>query len=135
MARSATDRNVGRVLIVEIEPVDTTPLARSPHTPTNSPNLSNSDQTAVGLLAIIINIGGIGEGRARSIRTVRQRHLTQEEETENADQSKWKWMQFTRELKRQHGKFTDDDLSRSEETARRLSAKFRNGMTRKMTNS
>ena len=106
-----------------------------PLTPTNSPNLSNSDQTAVGLLAIIINIGEIGEGRARSKRTVRQRHLTQEEETENADQSKWKWMQFTRELKRQHGKFTDDDLSTSEGTARRLPAKFRNGMTRKMTNS
>ena len=31
VAGSATDRNVGRVLIVEIEPVDTTPLARSPH--------------------------------------------------------------------------------------------------------
>jgi uncharacterized protein YjbJ (UPF0337 family) len=41
---------------------------------------------------------------------MRQRHLTQEEETMNADQLKGKWMQFKGELKQQYGKFTDDDL-------------------------
>jgi uncharacterized protein YjbJ (UPF0337 family) len=32
----------------------------------------------------------------------------------NADQFKWKWMQFKCELKNQYGKFTDDDLKQIE---------------------
>ena len=53
----------------------------------------------------------------------------------NADQLKGKWMQFKGELKQQYGKFTDDDFSRSKETTTSLSAKSRNGMARKRTNS
>ena len=80
----------------------------------NSPSLSTFDQTAGGLLAILINIKGSGEDRARLMRTVRQRHLAQQEETMNADQLKGKWMQFKGELKQQYGKFTDDDLQQIE---------------------
>ena len=32
----------------------------------------------------------------------------------NADQLKGKWMQFKGELKKQYGKFTDDDLTQIE---------------------
>jgi uncharacterized protein YjbJ (UPF0337 family) len=72
--------------------------------------LSNCDQTATGLLAIIVSLREIGEDRTRSIRTLKQRHLTLEGESMNADQLKGKWMQFKGELKQQYGKFTDDDL-------------------------
>jgi osmotically-inducible protein OsmY/uncharacterized protein YjbJ (UPF0337 family) len=55
-------------------------------------------------------MGKIMNDGARSVRGVRERHLTQEEETMNADQLKGRWMQFKGELKQQYGKFTDDDL-------------------------
>ena len=48
-----------------------TPLLGSPLT--HSPSLSNSDQTTVGLLAILVYTGTIEEGTAGSIGTVRQR--------------------------------------------------------------
>ena len=50
----------------------------------------------------------------RSIRTQRQRYLTQEGDIMNADQLKGKWMQFKGELKQKYGKFTDDDLQQIE---------------------
>jgi hypothetical protein len=39
------------------------------------------------------------EDGAKSIRTLKQRHLTLEGESMNADQLKGKWMQFKGELK------------------------------------
>jgi uncharacterized protein YjbJ (UPF0337 family) len=56
--------------------------------------MSNFDQTAAGLLAILTR--------------------TQEEETMNADQLKGKWMQFKGELQQQWGKFIDNDLQQIE---------------------
>src|SRR6185295_17589418 len=44
----------------------------------------------------------------------RPHHLIQGDEPMNADQSKGKWMQFKGELKKQYGKFTDDDLKQIE---------------------
>jgi uncharacterized protein YjbJ (UPF0337 family) len=76
--------------------------------------MSNFDQTAAGLLAILARTGEIMNDGARSVREVRQRHLTQEEETMNADQLKGKWMQFKGELKQQWGKFVDNDLQQIE---------------------
>jgi uncharacterized protein YjbJ (UPF0337 family) len=54
--------------------------------------LSNSDQTAIGLLAIL----SLGE------------------ESMNADQLKGKWMQVKGDLKQQWGKFTNDDVQKIE---------------------
>jgi uncharacterized protein YjbJ (UPF0337 family) len=76
--------------------------------------MSNFDQTAAGLLAILARTGEIMNDGARSVRGVRQRHLTQEEETMNADQLKGKWMQFKGELQQQWGKFIDNDLQQIE---------------------
>jgi uncharacterized protein YjbJ (UPF0337 family) len=72
-------------------------------------HLSNFDQTAAGPPALL-DVGKILNDGARSVRGVRQRHLTQEEETMNANQLKGKWMQFKGELKQWYGKFTDDAL-------------------------
>jgi uncharacterized protein YjbJ (UPF0337 family) len=68
-------------------------------------HLSNFDQTAAGLLAIIVSNGKIWGG---------QGYLTQKEETMIADQLKGIWMQFIGELKQRWGKFTNDDLQRIE---------------------
>src|ERR1700675_324435 len=76
--------------------------------------MSNFDQTAAGLLAILARTGEIMNDGAKSVRGVRQRHLTQEEETMNADQLKGKWMQFKGELHQQWGKFIDNDLQQIE---------------------
>ena len=62
----------------------------------------------------MLNNMEIKEDRARLIRTLRHRHLTQEEDIMNADQLKGRWMQFKGELKQQYGKFTDDDLQQIE---------------------
>jgi uncharacterized protein YjbJ (UPF0337 family) len=51
---------------------------------------------------------------ARSIRTVRESHLTQEAETMHADQPKGTWMQFKGKLKQQWGKFMKHDLQENE---------------------
>ena len=50
VTRSQPGRNVARILVVEIELTDTTPLPRGSSF-INSPKLSNSDHIAAGLLA------------------------------------------------------------------------------------
>jgi uncharacterized protein YjbJ (UPF0337 family) len=80
----------------------------------NFSKLSNCDQPAIGLLAILVNTEWSGEGRTRSMRIVWERHPTQEEETMNTDQLKGKWMQFKGELKQRYGQFIDDDLQQIE---------------------
>jgi uncharacterized protein YjbJ (UPF0337 family) len=77
-------------------------------------NLSNSDQTASGLLAIMVNHGKFRTDKGRSRRNSNYHHLTRKENRMNADQLKGKWMQFKGELKQQYGKFTDDDLQQIE---------------------
>lgn len=62
----------------------------------------------------MVSTGKIMDDGARSIRTVRQRHLTQEGDTMNADQLEGKWMQFKGELKQRWGKFIDNDLRQNE---------------------
>ncbi len=47
---------------------------------------------------------------ARSIRTVREGHLTQEAETMHADLLKGTWMQFKGKLKQLWSKFMKQDL-------------------------
>jgi uncharacterized protein YjbJ (UPF0337 family) len=74
--------------------------------------MSNSDQTAAGLLVIMNSKGG--ECQDRSMWTRRYRILIQEEDIMNAEQLKGKWMQFKGELKEKYGKFTDDDLKQIE---------------------
>jgi uncharacterized protein YjbJ (UPF0337 family) len=51
---------------------------------------------------------------ARSIRTVRSGHFTQEMETLHADQLNGKWMRFKSKLKQQWGKFKENDLRENE---------------------
>ena len=71
--------------------------------------VSKCDQTAVGLLTILVSESECGDDQARSIE-----HGDSVSHTGgaimNADQFKGKWMQFKGELKKQYGKFTDDDL-------------------------
>jgi uncharacterized protein YjbJ (UPF0337 family) len=76
--------------------------------------MCNFDQTAAGLLAILIS-GGEVTGREVQIEIdTDTSYLTREGGTMNADQLKGKWMQFKGELKQQYGKFTDDDLRQIE---------------------
>jgi uncharacterized protein YjbJ (UPF0337 family) len=51
---------------------------------------------------------------ARSIRTVRAGHLTQEVETMQADRLKGTWMRLKGTLKQQWGKFMKNDLQENE---------------------
>ena len=67
----------------------------------NSSSLSNFDQTAAGLLTILVSDGKIGEDRVRSRRNFWQHYPTQEGKSMNADQLKGKWMQFKGDLKQQ----------------------------------
>ncbi len=67
--------------------------------------MSNSDQTATDLRAIIVSNGEDWGG---------QGYPTQKAETMNVDQLKGKLMRFKGELKRQWGKFIDNDLQQIE---------------------
>ena len=51
---------------------------------------------------------------ARSIRTVKKSHLTQEAETMHVDLLKGKWMQLKDKLKQQWGIFMENDLQENE---------------------
>jgi hypothetical protein len=53
VTRSTAGRNVGLILFVEIAQVDATPLAHRGSSFINSLKLSNCDQTAADLLAIL----------------------------------------------------------------------------------
>ena len=53
----------------------------------------------------------------------------------NKDTFQGKWTQFKGELKRQWGKFTDDDLMQIEGTTTSSWAKYRNTMASKKTPS
>ena len=53
----------------------------------------------------------------------------------NADQFKGKWMQFKGELKKQYGKFTDDDLKQIEGSYDKFVGKCRSGMAIQNTSS
>ncbi len=55
-----------------------------------------------------------------------------QEDAMNAEQLKGRWTHFKDVLKQQWGKFTDDDLKQIEGNYENFSAKFRNGMPRKM---
>lgn len=77
--------------------------------------MSNYDQTATRLLAIMVYMeGGMDVSGQIATNMKIQMHTSWEGDIMNADQLKGKWMQFKGELKEKYGKFTDDDLKQIE---------------------